>query len=205
MKTLLLDIGNVLMGFDFNRARDRYLPKSPGQTDPIQALEPLRHRFEMGEIGPDHFVSKGMECLDFQGTAQEFQNIWEEIFTPIPSMWNLIHQARHSYRLFLLSNTNEIHRSYLFRCFPAFADFQGGVYSDRAGALKPDPAIFKRAIDELSLVATETLFVDDLPENVRAAASLGFKAVCYKAHKHPEFLELARTNGFPLPDTSRLA
>ena len=36
--------------------------------------------------------------------------------------------------------------------FPIFGEFQGGIYSDEVGALKPDAAIFQTATREFSLV-----------------------------------------------------
>ena len=80
--------------------------------------------------------------------------------------------------------------------FPIFDEFQGGVYSDEVGALKPDAAIFQAATREFSLVPSEKLFVDDLSENVQAAASLGFKAMQYDARDHWKFLRATNQCGF---------
>ena len=184
------------MSFDFDRARDRLLTKTLGHPDPIRSLSPLKDQFEVGAISSSTFISEGMKLLHFQGNADEFRNIWQEIFDPIDLMWKTVRHAGNSYRMFLLSNTNEIHRSFLLDRFPIFDEFQGGIYSDEVGALKPDSVIFQAATQEFSLVPSETLFVDDLSENVQAAASLGFKAIQYDERDHWKFLRDANQCGF---------
>ncbi|MCH2187543.1 hypothetical protein MK280_16945 [Myxococcota bacterium] len=72
MKAVLLDIGTVLMGFDFSRARHRLRSKTVGHPDPIRALRPLKGRPEIGAIDRSTFMSEGMELLHFQGHAQAF-------------------------------------------------------------------------------------------------------------------------------------
>ena len=42
--------------------------------------------------------------------------------------------------------------------------------------LKPDPAIFRHAIEKFNLLAEETVFLDDVKANVDGASSIGMKA-----------------------------
>ena len=44
--------------------------------------------------------------------------------------------------------------------------------------MKPDHKLFKRVLAEERINAAETLFVDDGPKNIIAAAQLGFKTLC---------------------------
>jgi glucose-1-phosphatase len=60
---------------------------------------------------------------------------------------------------------------------PAFVRFDGRVLC--SGALrvrKPDPAIFRLALERLGWQARQTLFVDDSFANVQAARALGLQA-----------------------------
>jgi HAD superfamily hydrolase (TIGR01509 family) len=50
------------------------------------------------------------------------------------------------------------------------------VYSCRVGSSKPAPVIFHHALREVDALPEETMFIDDLHENVMAAASLGISA-----------------------------
>lgn len=184
------------MGFDFDRARPRFAVASRTTGDPIELLAPLKRQLEVGDIDGSTFVAAGIEVLGFRGKPEEFQRIWEDIFTPIEPMWELVGQVAASHRLFLLSNTSDIHKEFLFRDFQIFEKFAGGIYSYSSRCLKPDPVIFAKAIDELCLVPGETLYVDDLAENVRAAERAGFRSVRYDPASHDQFLHEARELGF---------
>jgi 2-haloacid dehalogenase len=54
--------------------------------------------------------------------------------------------------------------------------FEGVVYSGQEGVVKPDPAIYRLLVDRHGVDPATTAFVDDRPENVEAAAALGFRA-----------------------------
>ena len=52
--------------------------------------------------------------------------------------------------------------------------FDGLVISAAERLVKPDPAIFELLLERYALSAERTVFIDDSPRNVEAAASLGF-------------------------------
>ncbi len=55
--------------------------------------------------------------------------------------------------------------------------FDGVLVSGEERMVKPDPAIFQLFLDRFGLDPGATLYVDDSPANVAAAAQLGFDAV----------------------------
>ena len=90
--------------------------------------------------------------------------------------------------LYLLSNTSDIHRDYVFRQYPFFARFTGGVYSYEARASKPGRTIFEITCRELALEAASTFFIDDLLPNIETARSLGFQVHHYHFEDHARLL-----------------
>jgi 2-haloacid dehalogenase len=64
--------------------------------------------------------------------------------------------------------------------FPFLGWFEGVVISGEVGVAKPDPAIYRIAIERLSLDPASTLFVDDVPVNVEAARACGIEAVVFE-------------------------
>ena len=58
--------------------------------------------------------------------------------------------------------------------------FEGYFVSGFEGVMKPDPRFFKLALERFALVPEETLFADDKPENVAAAAALGVPATVFR-------------------------
>jgi putative hydrolase of the HAD superfamily len=63
------------------------------------------------------------------------------------------------------------------------AYFHVAYYSHLVGKRKPEPIIFQQVLDENAFNPSETLFFDDNPENIQAAARLGIQTVLVK---HPD-------------------
>jgi putative hydrolase of the HAD superfamily len=69
------------------------------------------------------------------------------------------------------------------------------IDSSRAGVRKPDPAIFRAALDALDATASTSVFLDDYLGNVTAARDLGLRAIHVGADRLAAFEELERLLG----------
>lgn len=49
--------------------------------------------------------------------------------------------------------------------------------TDYTAHRKPDPRFFQVVLDRLGVEAEETIFLDDIPHNLAAAAKMGFKTI----------------------------
>lgn len=63
--------------------------------------------------------------------------------------------------------------------FPALGLLRDIVISSEEGVIKPDPIIFHRAIERFGINPATSLFVDDNPRNVTAAAHAGFQTMVF--------------------------
>ena len=56
------------------------------------------------------------------------------------------------------------------------------VESCKAKTRKPEPLIYQKVLDELNITGPEAVFLDDLGQNLKAAAKFGIKTirVCFK-------------------------
>jgi putative hydrolase of the HAD superfamily len=77
----------------------------------------------------------------------------------------------------ILSNMGEEMLSYMRQEFGWLAHFQHHTWSCELGIGKPDPAIYTHTCESLGVTPQHTLFLDDKPENIEAAASVGLHAV----------------------------
>ena len=85
------------------------------------------------------------------------------------------------YKIWLLSNTNPRHIANEIELryqFPNYID--GAIYSFDANSRKPDKKIYDFALKTANANAAESLFVDDLEENIMAAQSAGWRSIHYK-------------------------
>jgi len=55
--------------------------------------------------------------------------------------------------------------------------FEVVIDSSHAGVRKPDPRIFRLALDALDVTPAQSLFLDDFPGNVAAANALGMRGI----------------------------
>jgi epoxide hydrolase-like predicted phosphatase len=195
----IFDIGNVLLPFDYMKAANRLveknrLPHLPDREKIVKAKE----QYELGRIDRAEFLNRVRPEFQDAGEESEFVRIWQEIFEPNEALYALVEVlAAKGIPLYLLSNISDIHHEYIVEEYPIFSRFQDGIFSYKAGLLKPDPEIFQVAIKHLKVDPARTLYLDDMPENVAAAKAAGFIAIEYSAERHaeiePQVLELIKS------------
>ena len=81
---------------------------------------------------------------------------------------------RVGYKLYVLSNMSREFIDFLRR-FPVYGLFDGEVVSCEEGVVKPEPEIYRRLLGRYGLDPAQTLFIDDRPANIAAAAALGIR------------------------------
>jgi len=187
--TFLFDIGRVLLDFDFESSLARLLPAgTPDARERVSRLLDRKDEFETGRIAVDTYVDWALGILGSHATPAEFKQAWQQIFTPNRPMWDCVRAlAAEGHRLILFSNINGIHCPWIFTNFPDFALFDAGVLSFEVGAIKPHAEIYQHAIDHHGLVPHETLYIDDLPQNIAAGREFGFRCWQYDLHQHDAF------------------
>ncbi|MGA9061026.1 MAG: HAD family phosphatase [Terracidiphilus sp.] len=79
----------------------------------------------------------------------------------------------------IVSNMGDAVHEYMERKLGWLSRFDVLVWSYQLRVAKPDPAIYRYVLGRLGTRPEETLFVDDKPENVQAAAAMGIKALLF--------------------------
>ncbi len=185
IEAVIFDIGNVLLKFDYYIAANRLVAKNQLAALPERELVvSAKRRLERGEIDRAEFLRQVRPHFSDFGTDAEFLRIWEDIFEENIPMTDLATRLALSMPTYLLSNISCIHREYIFITYPVFQIFRDGVFSYEAGALKPQLEIYQTAIRQFGIRPETTVFIDDIPENISAAAALGFQAIPYDFGDH---------------------
>jgi putative hydrolase of the HAD superfamily len=97
---------------------------------------------------------------------------------PYPETLEVLRALRKRYRLGLITNTSEVSFAPLRREFGLDGYFDSIVTSYEAGILKPDPQIFRLALERLGVTPAEAVMVGDNPrDDVVAAEAIGMRAV----------------------------
>jgi putative hydrolase of the HAD superfamily len=102
-------------------------------------------------------------------------------WTPVPQTIELLYRLHaKGHLLFCLSNMHPASTAFLERAFTFWEVFTGRVISCRVGLCKPEPAIYAHLLERYGLAASETVFIDDLDVNLRAAASFGIRTIRFE-------------------------
>lgn len=180
LKTIIFDMGNVIIPFDFRRGYaaleahvDIPAAEIPGRIRETALVPEL----ESGRMEPREFVEAINRALGAQLSYDTFCRIWSAIFLPdtlIPA--ELVRTLRERYRVMVLSNTNAIHFETVWAAYPILRHFDHLVLSHEVKAMKPEPAIYAAALAEAQARPEECFFTDDIPEYVEGARRAGMQA-----------------------------
>ncbi|MFH1121258.1 MAG: HAD family phosphatase [Bacteroidota bacterium] len=186
IKNIIFDFGQVLLNIDpqlsasaFARLGVRDGLDFWGSRSSSETLIKL----EKGAISPDDFRNNVLEKLVPGVTAQQVDAAWNALLLDLPGCRvEKLKSLGGKYRIFLLSNTNQIHfECYMDRFEKAFGYGLGDLFeklwfSHQIGLVKPDPAIFRFVMTDACLDPEETLFIDDTLVHVEAARTVGINA-----------------------------
>ena len=194
VEAFIFDIGNVLVTFDEKRIQAALVSRGAGDKT-LRAVRELAAPYEKGAISREVFLGGLQELLSLRADPHELACVWQEIFEPNLPMWDLVGKLHGEYPLYLLSNTNCLHHEYLEREYAVFKMFTDGVFSYRAGCLKPARQIFDLAIRQFGVRPGMTIYLDDLTANVEAARGAGLRAFRYDHAAHGDCLAMLRAQG----------
>lgn len=186
--TYLFDIGNVLLTFDFTPALKGLSGPNPSQSALTEIIS-RKDEFEAGQVLQNDYIGWASKLLDYQGSPTEFAHAWNNIFTPVEGTWKLVEKlAAQNHRLILFSNTNPIHAPFILENYSVFDHFHHAVFSHEIQAIKPNSEFFTRAFEKFDIDPTETIYIDDLPENIAAGKRHGLQSFQYDHTNHQALL-----------------
>jgi putative hydrolase of the HAD superfamily len=191
LENILFDLGGVLLNIDAGKTRSEFA-RLGWQEENWKGINGDGHLlFENLEIGldtPARFRDEVRKILPSNPSDSEIDYAWNAMLIDFPpEIVDYLIQLKSSYRLYLLSNTNELHLQRFGKIFrqsfgyPISMLFEKCYYSHEIGFRKPDPEAFRVVLKDASLDPGKTLFVDDLKINTETAESLGMMTMHIEA------------------------
>jgi glucose-1-phosphatase len=177
----LFDLGNTLIKLAYERVLAGLCRNASVSRDELLEIleEPGGYRdMERGAITFSEFYEFLRDKAGYRGSLHALRELWSDFFDgTIPGSEELLERIREKYRVAFLSNSNEIHADLIPRKFAGlFRKDDRFVFSHRFRTAKPDPDIFRRALEVIGALPQHVVFIDDLIENVIAARSIGIQA-----------------------------
>ena len=181
IKNIIFDFGDVFINLD----KDATVQKLHrlGVREITEYMTEVYQAYEVGKFSTDVFTAKFIELFPLI-SKEDFVLSWNAILKDFP-----LHRldflkslaATKKYRLFLLSNTNDLHITWIqahwgLKLYEEFKScFEKFYLSHEIQLRKPNLDIYEFVLKENNLIPAETLFIDDTKENTNAALSLGIK------------------------------
>ncbi len=178
---IVFDLGGVV----FNWQPDAIIRSVFEDTD-IQDLvrkkvfeHPDWVELDRGTIALEQAIDRGASRtgLPHDDIARLLESV-PRFLTPIKATIDLIHDlSRTTNRLFVLSNMHLASIAYLEQRHSFWSVFDGIVISSRIKMVKPEIQIYEHLLNQYKLEPADTVFVDDLQENLTAASSTGIQTI----------------------------
>lgn len=182
-KTVIFDLGNVLVKWDPDMILQRFTP-DPLEREQYRAVffSQTWLAMDAGLIEYDNALKLFSLLLNKPLSEMErFMQIVRESLEPLPLALDLLHDlAKQNVDLICISNMPLHAYAYLRKRYDYWHLFRGIVISAEVQLLKPHLGIFQQTIEQYQLDPNHTLFIDDSPANIEAAQKCGISGVCYQ-------------------------
>jgi FMN phosphatase YigB (HAD superfamily) len=181
----LFDLGNTVLKLAYERVlRGICAEASITRDELVDLLEEAGgyRDMERGATTFWEFYEFLCDRAGYRGSIRDFHNIWSDFFDgPMPGIEEVLERVREQYRVAFLSNSNEVHSELIPRQFSGlFERDDRFIFSHRFRVAKPDPEIFRRALEVIGALPHHAVLIDDLIENVIAARAVGMRAFQFR-------------------------
>lgn len=183
IKAVLWDFSGVLFIPIEGRGHDYYAQSLGLSSETLTKYykDDLNRKLNLGEIDHKTFYRT---MFKEQGINEELLSLYEEVFYQsfqlnIPLV-DRIKSIRKTKKVGLLSNYSNRLRPMLENNLKIAGLFDELIISCEVRMVKPDEAIYRLALARLDVQPQETIFVDDLIENIEAAQKIGIHAIHFQ-------------------------
>jgi FMN phosphatase YigB (HAD superfamily) len=188
IRNIIFDLGGIFMNIDYQRTEDAFIHLGvthfPAMFTQHHA-NPLFADFETGKIPPETFYIRFRKAVGIPLTDTQICDAWNAMLLDFPpERIDWLQQIGRRYRIFLFSNTNQVHYDAFLEQFRKDTGlpelnglFEKAYYSHELGLRKPHPASFLHILQEQGLAADETLFIDDTFKNIEGAKAAGLQTI----------------------------
>ena len=183
IKTVIFDVGNVLTEFgwkEFIRSFG-YSEQICKRVGDATIESPYWKEYDRGVMQNDDIVNsfvsldKGVEN-EIRETMADFRGILKPAEYAVSWIKEL---KSRGLQVLFLSNFSERAFNECKDALGFLDHVDGGIFSYTVNLIKPDPEIYKCLLDKYDLIPSECVFIDDLAENISAAADLGIKTILF--------------------------
>jgi putative hydrolase of the HAD superfamily len=190
VRAVFWDLGGVILRTqrdDRRRDWEKRLALAPGDLahlvfDGPMSVEAMHGRASADEVWTAVAAGLGLTPVDRDRLRDDFFAA-DEVDA---ALMHFIRRLRSRAQVGLISNAwLEVRR--LLEAKWQIADaFRPLILSAEVGVTKPDPRIYRLALEQAAVRPSQAVFVDDFPENVEAAGALGMRTVLFRTSEQAQ-------------------
>jgi epoxide hydrolase-like predicted phosphatase len=183
IKALIFDVGGVLVRTEDPTPRQQLAAGLGLSMQELYAIVFGGDTWTQAQLGripnDDHWQAVGRRLnLSWPDQVHAFRTAFFAGDRLDRELLNLILKLQTRYKIALLSNAPDNLRHWIAEAWNiAPSTFDEIIISAETGIMKPDPRIYRIALDRLVVEPHEAIFVDDFIENVKAAQALGIVVI----------------------------
>lgn len=188
VENIIFDLGGVLLDIDYNLTLEAFEKLGVAHFDTMYSqsdADQLFQKLETGKISEENFYQEFGRFTGLHLSPEETRKAWNAMLLNFrEESLQFLDNLSHRYKIFLLSNTNQIHIDWFKNKFyetkrekPFDEYFSRAFYSCDIGLRKPDLECYEWVLNELSVEAGKTLFIDDSQGNIEGAKKAGLQTI----------------------------
>lgn len=178
IKTIIFDLGGVLYRINHERTREAlaalaFTPEAVLLK--LEAQADVFSNYESGKLTSAEFRDSLRTSYGMTASDEQIDHAWNAMLGGIfPYSMDLIQSLNNRYKLYILSNINDIHFKAIEKeCAALFGCFDECFFSYKIGMRKPDTEIYSHVLHATNSLPEHTIFIDDAPQNILGARGLG--------------------------------
>jgi putative hydrolase of the HAD superfamily len=168
--------------------RDAFISLGIEDFDALYSQSHANHLFEdleTGKITPAVFYNEFRKQTGKNLSDDQIRDAWNAMLLDFPpERLEWLDTIRTKYRIFLFSNTNQIHHDAFSKVYRELSGgrhfddyFIKAYYSHTLGLRKPYPDSFLALCEAEKLDPAVTLFIDDTSKNIEGAQQAGLQTI----------------------------
>ncbi len=184
IKNIIFDLGRVIINFEPKDIIKNFCTDDDTvkQIDKEIFENPEWVMMDAGAIDEKTFLKNAKQRLpsNIEKLAEKVFLNWHKYLNYIPETAELIYALKDSgYKIYLLSNIGERAHE-IVKDNPFFDVFDDCIFSCDVKMIKPDIKIFEYAAQKFGVKPSESIFVDDMKNNIESANNAGFNGIVFK-------------------------
>ena len=185
IRTVIFDLGGVIVDLSPIKTAKSFSTMASIEVEDVfnfYASYAEFHAYEKGQISDAAFRTFIRKTFLQEASDASIDSSWNAMLLGLPAArLAKLDALKNHFHTIALSNTNAIHLKYIDdylltgRSLDTY--FHQTYYSHNVKLRKPETDIYKHVLDHSQLKPEQTVFLDDIVENLEAAQKLGIHTI----------------------------